>query len=86
VYTAIAKHQAVTVCRVFAHQDIIKHIVTGGFWYDNDASKWVQGGAQILGYLDKHSEQARLLGLLVFNRNAPIPGKFVSFFATKTFA
>ncbi|KAG1736269.1 hypothetical protein EDD22DRAFT_745936, partial [Suillus occidentalis] len=62
-------------CRVFAHQDIIKHIVTGGFWYDNDASKWVQGGAQILGYLDEHPEQARLLGLSVFNRNAPIPGK-----------
>ncbi|KAG1866336.1 hypothetical protein C8R48DRAFT_672094 [Suillus tomentosus] len=61
-------------CRVFAHQDIIKHIVTGGFWYDNNTSKWVQGGAQILGYLDEHPEQARLLGLSVFNRNAPIPG------------
>ncbi|KAG2346414.1 hypothetical protein BDR05DRAFT_878375 [Suillus weaverae] len=62
-------------CRVFAHQDIIKHIVTGGFWYDNNASKWVRGGAQIIGYLDEHPEQARLLGLSVFNRNAPIPAQ-----------
>ncbi|KAG1737140.1 uncharacterized protein EDB91DRAFT_1083172 [Suillus paluster] len=61
-------------CRVFAHQDAIKHIVTGGYWYDNKASKWVRGGAQILGYLDEHPEQAQLLGLSVFNRSTPIPG------------
>ncbi|KAG2112620.1 uncharacterized protein F5147DRAFT_531484, partial [Suillus discolor] len=28
-------------CRTFAHQDIVKHIVMGGYWYDNKASKWV---------------------------------------------
>ncbi|KAG1844796.1 hypothetical protein DFJ58DRAFT_717578 [Suillus subalutaceus] len=61
-------------CRGFAHQDIIKHIVTGGYWYDNKVSKWVRGGVQILGYLDEHPEQARLLGLSVFNRNTPVPG------------
>ncbi|KAG1804535.1 uncharacterized protein BJ212DRAFT_1223256, partial [Suillus subaureus] len=22
-------------CRIFAHQDIVKHIATGGFWYDS---------------------------------------------------
>ncbi|KAG2110584.1 uncharacterized protein F5147DRAFT_745166 [Suillus discolor] len=48
-------------CRTFAHQDIVKHIVTGGYWYDNKASKWVRGGAQVL-------------GLSVFNRNTPVPG------------
>ncbi|KAG1871493.1 hypothetical protein F4604DRAFT_1681597 [Suillus subluteus] len=47
---------------LFAHQDIIKHIVTGRYWYDNKVSKWVWGGVQILGYLDEHPEQAQLLG------------------------
>ncbi|KAG2145797.1 hypothetical protein DEU56DRAFT_708851, partial [Suillus clintonianus] len=60
-------------CRIFAHQDAIKHIVTGGYWYDDKASRWVRGGAQILGYLDEHPEQAQLLGLSAFNCRAPIP-------------
>ncbi|KAG2357833.1 hypothetical protein BDR07DRAFT_1261641, partial [Suillus spraguei] len=28
-------------CRIFAHQDTVKHVVTGGFWYDSKVSKWV---------------------------------------------
>ncbi|KAJ8583172.1 hypothetical protein M405DRAFT_717993, partial [Rhizopogon salebrosus TDB-379] len=28
-------------CRIFAHQDIVKHVATGGFWYDSKVSKWV---------------------------------------------
>ncbi|KAG2153502.1 uncharacterized protein EDB93DRAFT_1239739 [Suillus bovinus] len=65
-----SNHQALSrdSCRVFAHQDIVKHIVTGGYWYDNNALKWVCGGAQVLGYLDEHPD------VKIFNCNTPIPG------------
>ncbi|OJA17351.1 hypothetical protein AZE42_13066, partial [Rhizopogon vesiculosus] len=61
-------------CRIFAHQDIVKHVATGGFWYDSKVSKWVQGGQEVLGYLHNHPEQARLLGLSHFVCSPPIPG------------
>ncbi|KAG1728357.1 hypothetical protein EDD22DRAFT_742551, partial [Suillus occidentalis] len=50
-------------CRIFAHQDIVKHIATGGFWYDSKTSKWVRGSQEVLGYIYNHPEQAQLLGL-----------------------
>jgi hypothetical protein len=62
-------------CRVFAHQDIMKHVVTSGYWYDGKLKKWVHAGAQVLCYLDAHSEQAQLLGLSNFGRSAPTPGE-----------
>ncbi|KAH7919605.1 hypothetical protein BV22DRAFT_968262, partial [Leucogyrophana mollusca] len=53
-------------CRTFARQDIVKHITTGGYWYDNARKRWVRAGAQVLSYLRDHPEQARLLGLSSF--------------------
>ncbi|KAH7931055.1 hypothetical protein BV22DRAFT_999145, partial [Leucogyrophana mollusca] len=50
-------------CKTFARQDIVKHIATGGYWFDAASRKWVQGGQEVLGYLAAHPEQARLLGL-----------------------
>ncbi|KAG1824629.1 uncharacterized protein BJ212DRAFT_1444390 [Suillus subaureus] len=61
-------------CKVFAHQDIIKHVATGGYWYDGEIKKWVHAGVQVLSYLDEHPEQAQLLGLSNFSRSTPIPG------------
>ncbi|KAG2120871.1 uncharacterized protein F5147DRAFT_741763 [Suillus discolor] len=45
-------------CRTFAHQDIIKHVATGGYWYNPKAEKWVQAGPVVIGYLHDHPEQA----------------------------
>ncbi|OJA20984.1 hypothetical protein AZE42_10828 [Rhizopogon vesiculosus] len=50
-------------CTTFAHNDTIKHIATGGYWYDARIEQWVHGGLQVVSYLDDHPEQARLLGI-----------------------
>lgn len=62
-------------CRIFAHQDIVKHIATGGFWYDSKTSKWVRGSQEVLGYIYDHPEQAQLLGLSHLVCSPPVPGK-----------
>ncbi|KAG1872268.1 hypothetical protein F4604DRAFT_1881049 [Suillus subluteus] len=61
-------------CRIFSHQDTVKYIATGGYWYDPTVKKWVCAGVQVLCYLDKHPEQAKLLGILNSSHNPPIPG------------
>jgi hypothetical protein len=50
-------------CITFARNDTIKHIATGGYWYDAHVEQWVHGGLQVVSYLDDHPEQARLLGI-----------------------
>jgi hypothetical protein len=59
-------------CKVFARQDIIKHIATGGYWFDSVRKKWIQAGDAVLNYLDEHPEQARLLGIHI--REPPVTG------------
>jgi hypothetical protein len=44
----------------------------GGYWYDADAEKWVQGGPQVVIYLEDHPECGRLLGIP--NKNLANPG------------
>ncbi|KAG1855245.1 hypothetical protein F4604DRAFT_2042442 [Suillus subluteus] len=61
-------------CKTFARQDIMKHITTGGYWYDPTVRKWVRGGEMILGYFDEHPEQARLLGIPNSGCSVPISG------------
>lgn len=53
----------------------MKHITTGGYWYDPTVKTWVRGGEMVLGYFDEHSEQARLLGIPNAGWNAPISGQ-----------
>ncbi|KAH9949290.1 hypothetical protein B0H21DRAFT_889914 [Amylocystis lapponica] len=50
-------------CNAFAAQDIMKHLATGGYWFDNSQRKWVHAGHEILAYVSAHPSQARLLGL-----------------------
>ncbi|KAH7903987.1 hypothetical protein BJ138DRAFT_1019772 [Hygrophoropsis aurantiaca] len=50
-------------CIIFARQDVLKHIATGGYWHDESHHKWVQGGSAIANYLEEHPAQGRLLGL-----------------------
>ncbi|KAG1738717.1 hypothetical protein EDB19DRAFT_1829024 [Suillus lakei] len=61
-------------CKIFSHQDTIKHVATGGYWYDSTIKKWVCTGEKVLCYLDEQPEQARLLGIPNLGHNPPIPG------------
>ncbi|KAI5995504.1 hypothetical protein EDD15DRAFT_2365685 [Pisolithus albus] len=50
-------------CRMFARFDLIKHIVTGGYWYENNLEKWVHAGPFVSTFLSENPTQARLLGI-----------------------
>ncbi|OBZ77222.1 hypothetical protein A0H81_02596, partial [Grifola frondosa] len=49
-------------CNAFAAQDIIKHVATGGFWFDAGRKKWACAGDVILRFMESHPAQASLLG------------------------
>jgi hypothetical protein len=59
-------------CTTFVRNDTIKHIAMGGYWYDADVEQWVQGGPQVVTYLEDHPEYGRLLGIP--NENFTDPG------------
>ncbi|KAF8430572.1 hypothetical protein L210DRAFT_1019310 [Boletus edulis BED1] len=49
-------------CQVFAEQEAMKHVVSGGHWYDPVSCKWVNAGPDILRYFNDHPYQRRFLG------------------------
>ncbi|KIN97722.1 hypothetical protein M404DRAFT_32062 [Pisolithus tinctorius Marx 270] len=49
---------------------LVKHILTGGFWYEPQLQKWVQAAPAVLDFLSEHPEHTRLLGIKV-NDEAP---------------
>ncbi|KAG2120425.1 uncharacterized protein F5147DRAFT_562462 [Suillus discolor] len=61
-------------CRIFARQDIVKHIATGGYWFDTARKKWVWAGDKVLSYVDEHPEQVQLLGIHM--ETSPLTGSF----------
>ena len=60
-------------CQLFAAQDHVKHIVTGGFWNDSSAKKWVKAGPAVIRYINNHPHQCRLLGFPT--GESPVAGK-----------
>ncbi|KAG2115683.1 hypothetical protein BD769DRAFT_1629900 [Suillus cothurnatus] len=68
-------------CRIFARQDIVKHIATGGYWFDAASKKWVRAGDKVLSYVEEHPEQARLLG--IHTETSPVTDKPVPWTATR---
>jgi hypothetical protein len=52
-------------CTAFASQDIVKHVATGGYWFDRTANKWLRAGCEIHTYMRDHPERAQLLGIPV---------------------
>lgn len=50
-------------CRSFSVLDTVKHLVTGGFWFDKKAARWTQAGSFVRSYLSDHPHVARLLGV-----------------------
>ena len=51
------------MCQMFAWQDDMKHIVTGGFWHDLNAQHWVQAGQYVWTYMDDHPQLWKLMGI-----------------------
>ncbi|KAF8428888.1 hypothetical protein L210DRAFT_3327899, partial [Boletus edulis BED1] len=49
-------------CRLFAEQESVKHIVTGGYWRDPTTRRWVNAGPTVLRYISEHPHQRRFLG------------------------
>lgn len=49
-------------CHKFAYLDLIKHVISGGYWYERSVQKWVHAGPTVLRFVHEHPEQARLLG------------------------
>ncbi|KAI6017560.1 hypothetical protein BKA83DRAFT_4015195, partial [Pisolithus microcarpus] len=58
-------------CRKFAWLDFVKHILTGGFWYELRVQKWVHAGPVVLNFLSEHREHAKLLGIKVPDEDTP---------------
>ncbi|KAG2155018.1 uncharacterized protein EDB93DRAFT_1102011 [Suillus bovinus] len=73
-YTAIDARRAEIHVEQFAYQDIIKHIATGGYWYNPNVKKWIHGGEQVISYLGKHPERAHLLGISSIICEPLLPG------------
>ena len=50
-------------CRIFAVQDIVRHIATGGWLFDRRIRRWVSAGADILGHIESNPTQRQFLGI-----------------------
>lgn len=61
------------ICKMFASQDMMKHIATGGYWWSKDAQEWMTAGPGVRHHLKLYPAQARLLGLK-FDL-IPVPGE-----------
>ena len=56
-------------CNWFAKHDAIKHITSGGFWFDKAIGKWCQAGSEILHCIASDRKQAEYIGLWVPSNN-----------------
>ncbi|KIK77829.1 hypothetical protein PAXRUDRAFT_356420 [Paxillus rubicundulus Ve08.2h10] len=50
-------------CRRFAQLDLVKHVITGGYWYEKELQKWICASPFVLGFLSEHPVQGKLLGI-----------------------
>jgi hypothetical protein len=50
-------------CNTFATQDTIKHIATGGYWFDPGSKTWVHAGSAILDHVAADRKVLPFLGL-----------------------
>ena len=62
-------------CQLFAAQDHVKHVVTGGFWNDPLVGKWVKAGPAIIKYINDHPHLCCLLGFP--SGESPEVGKYL---------
>jgi hypothetical protein len=57
----------------FANLDRVKHIVSGGWWYNAQLGRYVQASTTVLNIIQEQAEYAKLLGFL--KESKQIPGK-----------
>ncbi|KAI6149849.1 hypothetical protein BKA82DRAFT_135906, partial [Pisolithus tinctorius] len=50
-------------CQVFAEQDSVKHIVSGGFWLDKKTGAVQKASKDISTYMASHPHQCLLMGI-----------------------
>jgi hypothetical protein len=50
-------------CNTFATQDVIKHVATGGYWFDPRSKTWVHAGRAILDHVAADPKVLPFLGL-----------------------
>lgn len=61
-------------CRAFGAHNIIKHIVTGGFWFEPQLKRWVHAGNAVAQYLNDHPEQGHMMELIQHEPTTPVIG------------
>jgi hypothetical protein len=66
------------ICTTFAIYDAIKHIFTGGYWYDSSKKGggprdwgWVQAGKEVQALFKDYPEYVHLFGLTIDNQHKP---------------
>ena len=55
----------------FAHLDRVKHIISGGYWYDKRYGRFVCASKRVMGTVLKNSEYAHLIGLHKTRQKTP---------------
>ncbi|RDX41700.1 hypothetical protein OH76DRAFT_1489271 [Lentinus brumalis] len=53
------------IASAFAQQERCRHVLTGGYWLDKTAHRWVCASPAVLGHLRSHPREAHLLGVPV---------------------
>ncbi len=51
------------IAAAFANQERVRHMVSGGYWWDKKTSAWVQAGEGVLQHMARNTVDARLLGI-----------------------
>jgi hypothetical protein len=54
--SVLSNHQAPSrdIAIKFAEMDHVKHIISGGYWFDKHSQQWIQAGSSIRAYLIQH--------------------------------
>jgi len=60
---------------IFACMDRVKHIVTGGWWYDPLNHRWTCASSKILEYVQQNPQYLVFVGLS--NKSERLPGHFL---------
>jgi len=63
-------------CHLFAEQEGVRHVVSGGYWRDPTTRKWANAGPSVLQYISEHPHQHHFLGFPDIKSNQA--GKFLS--------
>ena len=63
------------IARSFTSMDSVKHVVTGGFWSDEQTGQWLRASPNVLNHILNHPYHAALVGLPT--EKPRCPGTFI---------